>query len=347
MLSSYKVNERVKPMASDYHLETINLELTTACPLRCPQCYCTLKSAKHIDLDIAKRRVDEAAALGARVLLLSGGETMCYPHLYELIRYSSIKIKEIKIAISGCFFTQIAFDQLVAAGVTEISVSLNGSTPEINALTRDGYEYAIAALELLHNNKYPNTVINWVMHSNNTDDFPNLIALAEKKEVREIFIIGLKPDSNNQMNTFPTCEQIKWMSGYIRQYSGSVHLSIDACFSNMLAYFRDTRLFGNLNISDLYKGCGAGRNGLSVTVSGALTPCRHIMILEEDMNMGQYWGNSSTLAKLRNIERDIRDPCKGCKYMQFCRHCIAINWTIHNELYIGFDGCPVYTSRTK
>ena len=95
-------------MNSEYKLETLNLEVTTACPLKCPQCYCTIESGRHLDLKIAKHRVDEAADLGVKVLLISGGETMCYPNLYELIQYSSPKIKEIKIAISGIFFDDFA-----------------------------------------------------------------------------------------------------------------------------------------------------------------------------------------------------------------------------------------------
>lgn len=332
-------------MTSVFQLETVNLELTTVCPLRCAQCYCTLEGGTHLDLEIAKHRVDEAAALGAKVLLLSGGETMCYPHLYELVQYSSAKIKDIKIAISGCLFDTKAFEKLVSSGVTEISVSLNGSTPEINSLTRDGYDFAISALRLLQKKKYPNTVINWVMHSNNADDFPNMISLAEKFEVKEILILGLKPNSRNEIDSFPSQEQIINTSNYLRHYSGNVRISIETCYSIFLAYHRNTRLFGNFNNSEKYKGCGAGINGLSVTVFGELTPCRHILINEAFESMNEYWTKSQVLNQLRNLADDTRSPCDKCVFRPYCRHCAAINWQINHELYIGFDRCPLYTEQ--
>lgn len=328
-------------MNSSYQLETVNLELTTACPLRCPQCYCSLMEGRHLDIEIAKRRVDEAKELGAKMLLLSGGETLCYPHLYELIAYAFPKIPDIRISVSGCFFDQNAFEKLIEAGVSEISVSLNGSTQEINTLTRDGYEYAIESLKLLKENAYQNTVINWVMHSNNTEDFPNIVSLAEKYNVKGILILGLKPNLNKKLTSFPSFEQMIFISKYVWQYSGKVKLMLDSCYSPFLAFHRDTKLFGNFNTSDIYKGCGAGRNGLSVSVSGALTPCRHLLI-EEQMTMSQYWNSSDVLSTLRSLDDKKSQPCNSCKYTPYCRHCISINWEIRNALTIGFEGCPVF-----
>ena len=65
-------------------MQCMNIELTTCCPLHCPQCYCTLEGGKHISLDTAREKIDEAAEHGVFVLHLSGGETLCYPWLYDL-----------------------------------------------------------------------------------------------------------------------------------------------------------------------------------------------------------------------------------------------------------------------
>ena len=328
-------------MRNDQPLRQMNLELTTACPLRCPQCYCTLEGGKHLDLDIAKERIDEGVALGLESLNLSGGETMCYPHLYELVSYAAERIPDVNVALSGVMFDQDAFEKLVDAGISAIFISLNGSTPEINSLTRDGYDFAIDALSLLQRNGYKNTIINWVMHSNNADDFLNLVHLAEQYDVAGIVIISLKPDSKNALKTFPSFRQIQQISSQIKQYRGSVKIRIESCYSNLLAYHLDTKLLGNLNYSR-YKGCTAGREGISVNVSGEYTPCRHLEIVEKFDNMKDYWEHSQALAKLRDIDSDRREPCSGCGYSKYCRHCQAINWQINGGLYLGFEGCPVH-----
>ena len=68
-----------------YRFESFNLELTTKCPLRCPQCYCTLEGGRDLPKEIALRIIHQAAELGAKHVELSGGETLCYPWLMDLI----------------------------------------------------------------------------------------------------------------------------------------------------------------------------------------------------------------------------------------------------------------------
>lgn len=191
-----------------YKMQGLNLELTTCCPLHCPQCYCSLTGGKHLDFAIAKARLKEASAHGVQIVHLSGGETMCYPHLFELIEYaSSLNIKP-NIAISGYRFDRDVLDRLVLAGVNGIFVSLNGSTKEINEQTRDGYDLALQALSILRASDFRNSYINWVMHTNNCSDFLNVVRIAEEYQVENLAILVFKPDSKHELKSYPTCDQI-------------------------------------------------------------------------------------------------------------------------------------------
>ncbi|WP_292144356.1 radical SAM protein [Butyrivibrio sp.] len=127
----------------------MNLELTTQCPLRCPQCYVHLNQGTHMSLDTALYWIRDAADAGVEQINLSGGETLCYPFLEELIAEGkSLKLSS-AIALSGIYAGKETLEKLIAAGVNDIFISLNVSTEEINAKTRDGYELAIKALETL------------------------------------------------------------------------------------------------------------------------------------------------------------------------------------------------------
>lgn len=323
-----------------WQLVSMNLELTTACPLRCPQCYCSLDCSKHLNLDLAKKRIDEAANMGVKTVNLSGGETMCYPHLYELTAYAASKMDEVNAALSGAFFTQEAFEKLTQAGIANIHISLNGSTREINELTRDGYDYAIEALNILKKNHYSKTIINWVMHSNNAHDFEQMVQLAEEYDASTLVILGFKPDSNNALNSYPSKEQIIHVSNIMKQYKGNLQIRIESCYSNMLALHLDTKLFGNLNVSR-YKGCGAGRFIVSVNVDGEYTPCRHIDRPEPFDTLEEYWEKSIILRELRDLEKNKKEPCSSCRFSNYCRHCQAISWQMHNSLHLGFSTCPL------
>jgi Predicted Fe-S oxidoreductases len=104
------------------------------------------------------------------------------------------------IALSGAYVTEEKLKEFIDAGVDRIYVSLNGSTKEINEKTRDGYELAINTLELLKKIGFnKQTLINWVMHVSNSDDFPGMISLAEKYELAGMVILGFKPDSSHEL----------------------------------------------------------------------------------------------------------------------------------------------------
>lgn len=327
-----------------FSLDNMNIELTTRCPLRCPQCYCSLTGGKNIDMETAIHWIEEGAKCGVKEVMLSGGETLCYPHLYDVILAASTLCGGANIALSGYGFTQEVYDNLIASGVTGIFISLNGSTSEINSLTRDGFDLAISALTLLEANKFNNTTINWVMHSLNADDFANVLEIAERFNVANLTVMAVKPDSKKELKTLPSREQMEYVKSVIKGHKGKVKVFIESCFSPMLALFCDTRLFGNFNVGK-NKGCGAGRTTFSVNVDGKLSPCRHLEYFESFETLEDYLQHSEIQKCIRSLEDSKREPCNECRFSDYCRHCLAINSKIHNELYIGNEFCPIYEKK--
>ncbi len=328
-------------MTNDVFLEMMNIELTTKCPLRCPQCYCTLEGGKDIELLTAIKYIVEAKSLGLKEVMLSGGETLCYPHLEELVKaVADIGIKT-NIAISGYNFTEDVLDKLINAGLSGIFISLNGSTKEIDSITRDGYKLAMSALNVLKDNVFRNTTINWVMHSSNADDFLNIISIAEEYNIFRVTVMAVKPNSNREINTVPSKEQMLKVANQIKNYNGKVIIEIEACFSPMLALVRDTKLFGNFNRGK-YKGCGAGIWGMSISVEGKFSPCRHIDYYEQWNSIQEYWNKSNMLDELRKIDKEKKEPCNNCRFTEYCRHCMAINYKLNGSVYIGNKLCNIH-----
>ncbi len=333
------------PVNSLFCPRTMNIELTTKCPLHCPQCYCSLTGGKSIALDTAIFWLNEGKQAGVEEVMLSGGETLCYEHLFELISEASKLGLKANVALSGVGFSQLVYDRLIASGVAGIFISLNGSTEKINALTRDGYSFAVAALRLLKENNYINTTINWVMHSSNADDFENIVNLAEQYNVANVVIIGVKPDSKHALLTIPTKEQIMRIKNFIISHKGKTRVFIESCNSPLLTYVCDTRLFGNMNVGK-NRGCGAGRNTFSVNVDGLLSPCRHLDYFEKAASLKEYISNSSIIHALQQrIVEPANEPCYSCRFQDNCIPCAAINSKLEGNLDRSFNSCPVYEKK--
>lgn len=322
-------------------LDGINIEVTNCCPLHCPQCYCTLAGGKHISLELVKGYIKEAAELGVTHIEYSGGETLCYPHIFDVIEYSKKMGIVTSISLSGWGFDENVFERLVTVGIDAIHVSLNAPSKEYNDLSRDGFEFSISALKLLKEKNFQNTIINWVMHKYTVETLPKMIELAEYYGVSAILILDPKPNADNELLSYPTFEQMVYVADIVKKNTSKVELLIHHCFSSLAALRGKNKLWGNLN-RGLYKGCTAGLCSFSISVDGLFSPCRHLEYLEKWDSIQSYWENSEILEKLRNLEKTKREPCSICEYSSYCRHCLAINSKINNDLYIGNEFCPIY-----
>jgi pyrroloquinoline quinone biosynthesis protein E len=339
----------------------MNLELTTRCPFRCPQCYCSLEGGKDLAYDKALHWIQEAAINKIQTVNLSGGETLIYPHLPALIRACKDAGMEANIAVSGYGITKEVLEELIACGTYDICISLNGSTQEINDLSRQGYDEAIQTLRLLQELQYPNVCINWVMQKTNAADFPAMIDLAAQYAVKELVVMGYKPTARGSMEEAPTLDQIHQVVAQIKAHQKKntqkensqkenaqkenitkdtrpLQIEIDPCYSLMKALVAK-RFFTNQN-TGITRGCGAGRDGISVNADGKLTPCRHLEMPEEYDTIRAYWHNSQILQTLRQVEDQPEKPCSDCTLQHNCLHCLAVNQVLEGRIYMGDSTCP-------
>ena len=324
----------------------MNLELTTRCPLMCPFCYCTLNNGKDLPLEKALHWIHEARKNKILMVSLSGGETLCYPHLEEVIRECSQMGLETNVALSGYNFTKEKLESMITAGVSRIYISLNGSTVEINNRSRNGYDLAMNALKLLCEYGYGNTCLNWVMQDFNTADFPNVVSIAEQHHVKNLVILGLKPTSKNELAHYPTKDQIQSVARYVNGYRGEVNLRIESCYSCLNAAMKE--ISGNLSIhSPIFSGCLAGQGIVSINVDGEITPCRHLDAPENYATIEDYWNHSAVLKQIRQAASDKGEPCRSCVYTEGCLHCLAISYSGKARIRYGFEGCPMYAGGEK
>lgn len=160
------------------------------------------------------------------------------------------------------------------------------------------------------------------MQYNNADDFPNIVKIAECYNVKAIVLLSLKPNSKNQIDNFPSKEQLEKIFVFIKKYTGNVTIIIDKCFSQLKA-FLGRSIFTNTN-TGLYKGCTAGLNSFTLNVDGKFSPCRHLFISESYPSISEYWTKSPILQKLRLYDTTTIYPCINCTLNNYCRPCFAI-----------------------
>ena len=113
-------------------------EVTKGCNLRCIHCRATatelmspadLPTAKALDI------IKQIADFGSPILVLSGGEPLYRPDIFELAEYGTSLGLRMALATNGTLVTKDVAEKIKHSGIKRVSISLDGS----DAATHDSF----------------------------------------------------------------------------------------------------------------------------------------------------------------------------------------------------------------
>lgn len=111
-------------------------EVTQACDLACLHCRACAQSLRNpleLTTDEGRKLIDEVAALQAPVFVLTGGDPLKRPDIYELVEYACRQGIRISLTPSATpMLTQEAIGELKRRGLARLAISLDGPTAEIH-----------------------------------------------------------------------------------------------------------------------------------------------------------------------------------------------------------------------
>lgn len=310
----------------------IQLEITRRCPFNCTQCYKKNLHNQDMDYNYIKDVLEKALKNGTILITLNGGEPLLYPCINDLLRY----VGEIKISAnifsSGFNITEEIIQLLKIYININFYISLNGSTQEVNCLSREGYDTALAAMKLLSENGV-SYGMNWVARHDNISDFPNLLRLCRSYNVSILSITSNKLTGLNEIQSPMVKEDILKLSQYINNRSELLpHIYIESCFSVL-----STLIKANKNSFSAH--CYAGITNCTINCDGTFQPCTHLHYPEKFENIQDYWNDSQVLKSLRDTPPNKLAPCNNCVHNNICSLCRAMCIETHNDLMAGTSEC--------
>ena len=314
----------------------VQIEITNRCPLNCPQCYKDILE-KDIKFSDFTNIIDECEKMNVGSIMLNGGEPMIHPQIVDMIRYISSKNINTYCFLSGVALNEDKIEKLSDCKIC-ISISLNGINPEINRLSRDGYQNAINAINLLKNSSIL-WGINWVARHDNIGDFENLIDYAVKQNAKFINVIANKIHGTELLSPMDK-DDYALLKNIILSRKNVIDIRIESCFSILSAYMGVRR-------PQLYKGCGAGIFVCYVNVDNEYFPCSHLQYPERFSSLSEYWENSKVLKLLRDVRMKDIEPCRDCINHLNCRFCKAVSFDTSRDFNVGFQKCPIMETELR
>ena len=113
-------------------------EVTKGCNLRCIHCRATateLMSPDDLPTAKALNIIKQIADFGNPILVLSGGEPLYRPDIFELAEYGNSLGLRVALATNGTLVTKDVAERIKHSGIKRVSISLDGS----DACTHDSF----------------------------------------------------------------------------------------------------------------------------------------------------------------------------------------------------------------
>ena len=190
-------------------------ETTQACDLACVHCRACAQPARNpfeLSTAEAKALIDQIAGMQVPVFVLTGGDPLKRPDIYELVEYASGRGVHTSMTPSATpLLTREAIAALKQRGLARLAVSLDGSTAEIHDAFRrvnGSYRCTLDAIRWARELGLP-VQVNTTITRRNLADFDAMVRLLETLDIALWSVFFLVPTGRGQANDLVSAEEFE------------------------------------------------------------------------------------------------------------------------------------------
>ncbi|TAK79520.1 MAG: radical SAM protein [Dehalococcoidia bacterium] len=170
---------------------------TRTCNLHCAHCYTDSHDEKYPDeltTEEAFAMVDDLAALGSPVLLVSGGEPLRRHDLLEVAAHARERGMRVVLSTNGTLITDEMAKRLAEVGVSYVGISIDGrpATHDKFRGMLGAFDASMAAIERCKSEGIK-VGLRYTLTRSNIQDLPWLFELMRERDVHRLCIYHLAP----------------------------------------------------------------------------------------------------------------------------------------------------------
>ena len=305
-------------------------ETTAACNLKCSYCRALASDApdyNELGTKEAKAFIKSIASLQP-MLILSGGEPLLRPDIFQLARYATSLGLRVSLASNGTLITPEVVHQIRASGISRVSISLDGTTADKHDQNRGigSFQAAMKGIENLRGNV--DFQINFTITNKNEREVLSIFDLAEAKGAKALHFFFMVPTGRAQEEDLISAERQEELLGQIDRERRQRDLDVQVTCAPQYARIAKSKRGG---------GCLAGKSFVFVSRSGDVFPCGYMPLLAGNIREQKFtdiWENSPLFRALR--ERNLKGKCGDCNFVEICGGCRARAYA-NNGDFLGPD----------
>ncbi|MCB0137227.1 MAG: radical SAM protein, partial [Caldilineaceae bacterium] len=173
-------------------------ETTAGCNLACIHCRRITVADQLLPQDLTTAEafdlIDQVAAFARPIFVLSGGEPLFRPDIFDIARHASDAGLIVALATNGTLIDATVARKIKESGVRRVSISFDGADAETHDIFRGrgAFDKSIAGMNYLHEIGVPYQ-INTTVARHNVHQMEQTLALAKDLEAQALHLFLLVP----------------------------------------------------------------------------------------------------------------------------------------------------------
>jgi AdoMet-dependent heme synthase len=329
-----KSAERFVPLVMSWNV-------TRECNMKCSHCYINAtekKLSNELSTQEGKNLMDQICQVSKPLLILSGGEPLLRPDIYELIRYGSSKGLKMGLGSNGSLIDDAVAARLKAAGIATVSISLDSHIPaqhdEFRGVAGSWVKAVNACKSLKKNNVL--VQVNTTLTQQNYNQIDDIMSLAEEIGVENFHLFFLVPTGRGAK--LADISPQKYEDMITNTFAKVAKHKLNVRPSCAPQFMRIAKGMG-LDMRQWVRGCLAGLYYCRIYPNGDVTPCPYLPIKlgnVREKSFKEIWFNSDIFNALRNPNA-LKGKCGACEYRSQCGGCRARAYGLSSD-FIDYCG---------
>ena len=349
-------------------------ETTQACDLSCVHCRACaqpFRSNQELSTDEAKRLIDEIAAMEVPLFVMTGGDPLKRPDIYELVEYAAKRGVRPSLTPSATpLLTRDAVIKLKESGLARLAISLDGPTEEIHDSFRrvpGSFQWTLEAIQNAHDINLA-VQINTTITRHNLKYLDDMIALVEKLGIVLWSVFFLVPTGRGQSIDLISAEEFEGVFEKLYQTSQRVLFDIKSTEAQhyrryLLQRRTEIRRQGGVppdkvpqflgvgtpdGIGRAPRGINDGKGFAFISHIGEVYPSGFLPVSAGNVrteSLASMYRNSTLFKALRNTE-NLEGKCGVCEYKEICGGSRARSYAVTGDMFAE-EPCCVYEPKQK
>jgi len=315
-------------------------EVTQACDLACMHCRACAQPKRHpleLSTDEGKRLIDQIGEMKVPVFVLTGGDPIKRPDLFELIEYANQVGVRVSLTPSATpLLTREIVHRLKECGLARLAISLDGSNRETHDAFRGmsgSFDRTMEAIEWANEVGLP-VQINTTFSRTNYADLDAIAALLQKKKITLWSAFFLVPTGRGKLGELLTDEEFediyaklyslsKWADFHIKTTEAQ-HYRRYVLQQQVIEKKAKSPAMASAKVADSIgrapRGLNDGKGFVFISHTGEVYPSGFLPISGGNVRrdrLSDIYQNSPIFNQLRDPDQ-LSGKCGACEFRYIC-----------------------------